>query len=166
MRNETAIIIGITVFLVAFLAVQHFFPRTEYVVDGIRILSKENPKNAIARIAGRADVVMKLEAPGENSSNICVIQMASEITKALASVNKTPAIYANDANSTKCLFIGNKSVDCPDGSTKGLILVQMGSCNCIKIEGSVLEINGDKRFMCETENAKKISSMIGYAVSG
>ena len=164
MRTEYLVIIVVGVFLAAFFAVQLLMPKGEYVVDGIRIISGSKPDAAIGRIAGQADLVMRLDKPDPDSSNPCVIAMGTEITKELAALNKTPAIYAANANSTECLSFGNKTGACPTGAQNGLVSVEVGECDCMRIGSNSIFVEGSKQFMCNASNIKKISAIIGFAV--
>ena len=147
-------VFAIAFFLSAFWAQQ---PHGQYV-GGVRFETAGEPQAALkAALGGKSGVVLAADFGGaENFS--CISEMLVQVALGLGASNKNVSIGAL-GNST-CVNGNSTEVQCG----KADVEVSRGSCDCVKIEGGKVRIEGTNAFLCG--NAGRVGQIIAVSLGG
>ncbi len=150
--KEVIIVAVIAAFLLSF-----YFVATqragEYSVDGLRIISSENPRQALAKILSKNNFLIEEHLfKGMDERNTAVGIIGAEVAAALNAHNKTVNAYG--------LVEGVPAVNCnanTSNCTGANIIVGISECNCMRV-GEKIEIFGTAQFL--RDNAVKIRGIL------
>jgi len=130
----------------------------EYSVDGMKIISSENPRQALAKILSKNNFLIEEHLfKGMDERNTAVAIIGAEIAAVLNAHNKTVNAYG--------IVEGVPAVNCnanTSNCTGANIIIGVSECNCVRI-GEKIEVYGTAQFL--RENAAKIRGVLKLVLS-
>lgn len=155
MRRESIVLLLAIVFVVAFLYFQTVF-RTEYSVDGLKIVSNEQPKQALKKILSQPRIVIQENLFNQSSEeNTAVGALGAELAAFLKFNGKETAVYG---------VVGNEGINCYASTnfcSNASIVIGIGECNCMQVSDKI-ELIGSKEFLLE--NRVKVKGILGLVL--
>lgn len=131
----------------------------EYELNGVRVVSGEQPINAMKRIFSKPIVLLQENLVAGNSSKNSVVAIQSaQIANTFRVLKKT--LYAYGVVDGKpAIECNNHTNNCSGAS----IIVGVGSCNCIRVENDVVVVEGTEEWFSKNnyENVMRVAGVIG-----
>ena len=151
-RKEVILIAVLAAFLISYYFISA--QRTdEYSVDGLKIYSSEQPRQALARVLSKDSFLMEEQLfNGMDERNTAIAIIGAEVVSALKAHGKSVATYGS--------VEGTPSINCnanTSNCTGASIIVGIGECNCMRV-GDKIEIYGTSKFL--QDNAVKIRGIL------
>jgi hypothetical protein len=152
-RKEVVLFAVLAAFLLSYYLIS--FQRTdEYSVDGLKIYSAGQPRDALAGFfSGPAFAIEEqLRGAAGDEGNAAVQAVAAEFSYALASHGKKVSVYGTIA--------GAPVINCNENTsncTGANIVIGIGECDCVRV-GQKIEVYGSPAFL--RDNAVKIRGII------
>jgi hypothetical protein len=151
---------GLVLLSSIFLVYNSFFaPEKTYYLEGMKIISKGKPGDALKGVLSpRVVVIEEHFFDGNDSRNSAVAAMGAEVAGGFAPMNRTAWVYGSFVRKTtgKTEYVNciKETNFCSNSS----IVVSTGDCNCLRITPKQLFIEGSEQFL--QENRVKVRAVI------
>ncbi|MFA6049302.1 MAG: hypothetical protein WC792_05165 [Candidatus Micrarchaeia archaeon] len=153
------VVLFLGVFAVAFFLSAFWSQQAkEQYYGGVKFQSDGEPQGALkAALGGKNNVVLSADfGGGENFS--CVSEMLTQVALGLGASNKNVSIGA--AGESTCVNGNSTEVACG----KADVEISRGNCDCVKMAGGVVRIEGTDAFLCG--NAGRVGQLITISLGG
>ena len=134
-----------------------FIQLREHKIYGITILSRSSPLEEMKGIVRNGSLMEMRTYDGSDSRNGYVALLSAEMAGAFSSQNKTVRIYGIVEKTGEKINCRPENNGCSNPD----IIVRIGSCNCMKIEGRTLYVEFDEKTIGNAETRTTISGIIG-----
>ncbi|MBI5037052.1 hypothetical protein HZC09_06960 [Candidatus Micrarchaeota archaeon] len=160
MEKALLVVALLAVFALIFFAFQLLLKKSpETNLDGLLVkATKDEISSVLADDPIRVE--MRLTA-GNSSKNTALTSVTAEIGATLAYYKRKSYAYGS--------VDGNASVNCVEETnycSGAKVAVQVGGCNCLKVEDNKIIVEGTEDFFADFKHLKAIKGVFGVAVAG
>ena len=152
-----AVVGGIIVFALVFLALKAFLLPQEQVVNGV-IIQSDNPRAALSAVLASKTIVEQINVANESEIIPGKSAAAAELASALSVAGKNVTVQGN-VGGKYCVNERQQKLECK----KPQVVILYGTCNCVRIEDGAMKVVATETWMLD--NSRKLRGIIAWATS-